>query len=185
MIGPAIATRYSPVICRQLKAVLVLPGGVLVLVPALIIWSTSNTDAAARYIGPANPGFWLGAIFGAIGLGFAIWTVRLFITRGEGTLAPWDPPQQLVILGPYRHVRNPMISSVYMMLLAESLMLNAWIIAVWLSVFFLVNEIYIPCSEEKALEARFGETYLRYKTNVPCWLPNPFPWDPDNSGENA
>lgn len=172
-------------IWRQVKVLLILPGSVLVLAPALILWVTSNTDAAARYIGPADPGFWVGVICGAIGLGIAIWTVCLFVELGDGTPAPWDPPQQLVLQGPYRHVRNPMISGIFMMLLAESLILNAWSIAIWLGVFFLANALFIPRKEEKALEARFGETYLRYKANVPRWLPNPFPWNPDDTGDNA
>lgn len=168
---------------RLLRVVIILPGVVLVVVPAIIILATANTGAAMRYLGPADPGFWVGLIVGAIGLGFATWTVRLFISRGEGTPAPWDPPRKLVIRGPYRHVRNPMITSVYFMLFAETLILNAWTIAVWLLVFFLVNAIYIPRSEEPALEARFGDDYRRYKANVPRWFPNPFPWDPDETGD--
>ena len=169
---------------RLSTTVIVLPGTALVFVPAVIFWATGNTGAAMDYIGPSDPGFWVGVIVGAIGLVFALWTVRLFVRRGEGTPAPWDPPQQLVIRGPYRHVRNPMIASVYMMLLAETLILNTWAIAVWLLVFFLANAIYVPRSEEPALEGRFGDPYRRYKANVPRWFPNPFPWDPDQAGEN-
>ena len=40
------------------------------------------------------------------GLGLSIWTIALLVRRGER--AAWPPPG-LVIRGPYRHVRNPMI----------------------------------------------------------------------------
>ncbi len=88
------------------KAVLALPGVVLVLVPGVILWATCGTDAAAHLPGPADPGLWVGAVFGLGGLALAIWTVRLFVAGGEGTPAPWDPPHKLVVRGPYRHVRN-------------------------------------------------------------------------------
>ena len=43
-------------------------------------------------------------------------TIRLFVTVGKGTLAPWNPTQKLVVQGVYRHVRNPMISGVMFIL---------------------------------------------------------------------
>ena len=49
-------------------------------------------------------------------------TIRLFVTVGKGTLAPWEPPQRLVVQGVYRHVRNPMISGVLCVLLGESVL---------------------------------------------------------------
>ncbi|MBT3931326.1 MAG: isoprenylcysteine carboxylmethyltransferase family protein [Rhodospirillaceae bacterium] len=170
---------------RLLKVVVVLPGTVLVLVPAIILWAVADTGAAAEFRGPVDPGFWIGAAVGLVGIAFAVWTVRLFVGPGEGTPAPWDPPQKLVVRGPYRHVRNPMIASVYMMLFAESLILNAWPLAVWLIVFFAVNALYIPRSEEPGLAARFGEDYRQYKANVPRWIPNPLPWNPDDEGESS
>ncbi|MBT5920444.1 MAG: isoprenylcysteine carboxylmethyltransferase family protein, partial [Alphaproteobacteria bacterium] len=33
-------------------------------------------------------------------------------------------------------------------------------------------------SEEPGLEKRFGETYVRYKENVPRWIPRLTPWQP-------
>ena len=110
-----------------------------------------------------------------------MWTVRLFVRQGEGTPAPWDPPQKLVVAGPYRHVRNPMITSVLLMLGGEALVFQSSAIAAWLIVFFVVNGVYFPMSEEKGLEARFGDDYRRYKQNVPRWLPRPTPWYPENS----
>jgi protein-S-isoprenylcysteine O-methyltransferase Ste14 len=168
---------------RQLKVVLVLPGTVLILVPAIILWSVAGTGAAARFLGPADPWFWVGVVIGLMGVGFAVWTVRLFVGPGDGTPAPWDPPLKLVVRGPYWHVRNPMIASVYMMLLAESLIFNAWPLAIWLVIFFAVNAVYIPRSEEPGLQARFGDDYRRYKAHVPRWITNPFPWNPENEEE--
>jgi len=43
-------------------------------------------------------------------------------------------------------------------------------------VFFAANSIYLPLFEEKDLEKRFGSDYMRYKTNVPRWLPRLTPW---------
>jgi protein-S-isoprenylcysteine O-methyltransferase Ste14 len=66
----------------------------------------------------------------------------LFVQVGRGTPAPWDPPQRLVVEGPYRYVRNPMISSALMMLAGEVLLLGSWPIAVWLLAFFVGNTLY-------------------------------------------
>jgi protein-S-isoprenylcysteine O-methyltransferase Ste14 len=119
---------------------------------------------------------WIGVLLFSLGLVFAIWTCRLFVTVGQGTPAPWDPPNKLVVHGPYRHVRNPMITSVLLMLAGEAVFLQSWVLAGWLLVFFLANAIYFPLSEEKALERRFGDQYRVYKANVPRWLPRLRPW---------
>ena len=105
--------------------------------------------------------------------------MSLFTGPGEGTPAPWDPPKKLVILGPYRHVRNPMITGVVIFLGAESLMLWSWPLAAWMATFLFANVFYFPFNEEKRLERRFGDDYLRYKANVPRWIPNIRPWNGD------
>ena len=104
----------------------------------------------------------------------------LFWQHGNGTPAPWDPPQNLIIRGPYRHVRNPMISGVVFLLIAEALCFRSIPIGVWAAVFFLGNSIYFPMVEEKGLEKRFGDTYLRYKANVPRWIPRLRAWTGDS-----
>src|SRR5262245_39815529 len=48
----------------------------------------------------------------AVGLLLFVASLKRFATEGKGTLAPWDPPRALVLRGPYRFVRNPMISGV-------------------------------------------------------------------------
>jgi len=159
------------------RAILILPGTALVYVPALILWATAGTDYAAAPLGPDRAIFWLALVLAVAGVALAAWTMRLFLTVGAGTPAPWDPPRKLVVRGPYRHVRNPMITSVLVLLAAEALLFRSWPLAGWMLVFFAANAVYFPVVEEKGLERRFGEAYARYKRNVPRWLPRPTPWD--------
>lgn len=168
-------------ILRMLITILVLPGTALVFVPAAILWLTVDPEIGLTIAEFGDTDFWFGLISSVAGIALALWTVRLFLSRGEGTPAPWDPPQKLVVAGPYRHVRNPMITSILLVLLGEALILQSSPIAGWLLMFFIVNGIYFPLSEEKGLEKRFGDDYRRYKQNVPRWLPRLSPWHDEGS----
>ena len=86
-------------------------------------------------------------------------TIALFAAQGQGKLAPWDPPKRLVVRGIYRHVRNPMISGVILILVGESLLVGSGALAAWCALVTLMNMLYIPLLEEPALEERFGEAY--------------------------
>ncbi len=116
----------------------------------------------------------LAALLG--GLALFIWCVSLFTREGRGTIMPWDPTQRLVVRGPYRHVRNPMISSVLFMVAGQALLWGSWLTGALAVLFFLVNHVYFIRSEEPGLERRFGESYRVYKANVPRWLPRRRPW---------
>ena len=112
-----------------IKAIVVLPGTVLVYVPGAILWLVTEFDLGLVPARLEEPRLWIGLVLGVSGFAFAVWTVRLFRFVGEGTPAPWAPPKNLVVRGPYRHVRNPMITSVLVMLAAESLCFGAWHLA--------------------------------------------------------
>jgi protein-S-isoprenylcysteine O-methyltransferase Ste14 len=156
---------------RHLTAILLLPVVAVVVVPVWLL--TAFTAIDTRW-----SGLWLaGAALFACGLALFVWCVSLFARVGQGTLAPWDPTRRLVAVGPYRHVRNPMISGVAGMLLGEALTFGSWIVALWALAFVLVNHIYFLVSEEPGLARRFGESYGAYKRNVPRWLPRWTPWE--------
>ena len=106
-------------------------------------------------------------------------TIYLFATKGKGTLAPWAPPDHLVIDGPYAHVRNPMISSVNIILLCTGLILKNENILMWQLIFFAVNSIYFVLQEEPGLKERFGAEYQEYKENVGRWIPRISAWKKD------
>ena len=112
----------------------------------------------------------------AIGLALFVSSLRRFATEGKGTLAPWDPPRQLVVRGPYRYVRNPMISGVVCVLFAEALLLRSLPHATWAAIFVAINLTFIPLLEEPQLERRFGDSYRRYCRHVPRIVPRLRPW---------
>ena len=167
---------WRVMIGRLIPPLLILPGTVLVLVPALIIWLTHGTGREVQLVGFDDLRFWLALLLTCAGLAPAIRTCQLFATVGKGTPAPWDPPQKLVVQGPYRYLRNPMITSVLLLRAAEVLFLGSRALAGWLLVVFLANAVYFPLVEEKALERRFGDQYRLYKANVPRWIPRIRPW---------
>ncbi|HSK16567.1 MAG TPA: isoprenylcysteine carboxylmethyltransferase family protein [Gaiellaceae bacterium] len=162
-----------------MRAAVVLPGTVAVVVPALLVWWTGSVEMGwGLPAGLALPPVLLGLALMAAGAVFVVWTVRLFARRGRGTLAPWDPTSRLVVEGPYRHVRNPMISGVGLVLAGEAVLLGSPPLALWPAGFALVNAVYMPLVEEPGLARRFGAEYETYRANVPRWLPRLRPWAP-------
>jgi protein-S-isoprenylcysteine O-methyltransferase Ste14 len=170
----ARTTGYST--WRQARAIALLPGVVSVLVPLAILNGT-GTDVGWGLGGVAVA---LPVLLGLalIGAGFALWlwTVRLFARIGEGTLAPWDPTRRLVVQGPFRHVRNPMITAVLAVLAGEAALFGSPQLLIWFAAFFAINHVFFRLYEEPGLERRFGDDYRAYKGNVPRWLPRRTPW---------
>lgn len=123
----------------------------------------------------------LGIICLIIGLCLVVSTVKLFLNVGKGTLAPWDPTQKLVVSGPYAYVRNPMITGVVLILLAESLIFYSSALCILAIVFACVNIIYFILSEEPGLRKRFGKEYEEYCNNVPRIVPRLTPWKRTNN----
>lgn len=155
---------------RHLLSVLLLPFMAVVVLPYWLLATWAEIDTRWSLLWP------IGAALFVCGLALFGRCVGLFGRVGQGTLAPWDPTQKLVAVGPYRYVRNPMITGVAAMLLGEALFLGSWLIGVWVLLFGLINHAYFVLSEEPGLERRFGESYRAYKANVPRWIPRLRPW---------
>ena len=164
---------------RHARAIVLLPGAVTIVVPGAILIAAGGPDigwgldGAVRVL-PVLAGLAL------IVVGLALWTgtVRLLARIGRGTLAPWDPTQRLVVEGPYRHVRNPMITAVLAVLLGEAVLFGSPALLIWCAAFFVTNHAFFLLSEEPGLERRFGEQYRDYKRAVPRWFPRRTPWSP-------
>jgi protein-S-isoprenylcysteine O-methyltransferase Ste14 len=159
---------------RHLLAILLMPFIIVVVIPYWLRTAFPVADITAG-LGGDLPLEWVARLPGMIlligGLGLFSWCVILFAKVGRGTLAPWDPTQALVAAGPYRHVRNPMISGVVMMLFGQALVFESTAIAIWAALVLLINHAYFLLIEEPGLEERFGASYINYKARVPRWIP--------------
>lgn len=164
---------------RQARAIALLPGNVTVVIPALVLifvrepeigWGLGGVVAVLVAL--------VGLALIAAGFLLWLWTVVLFARIGRGTLASWDPTSRLVVLGPYRHVRNPMISGVAMLLLGEAVFFGSPWLAGWAVLFVAINTAYFVLAEEPGLERRFGDEYRAYNASVPRWVPRRSPWTP-------
>ncbi len=160
---------------NQVKS-FILPLVVLIIIPGAILWATGFRIGWGLGLPWDMLIVLLGALLMGTGLYYLSITIWLFINIGRGTLAPWSPTRKLVVIGPYRYVRNPMISGVLMTLLGEPVVFGSIGIFIWFLLFFIVNHIYFIYSEEPGLERRFGQEYLVYKKNVPRWIPRLKPW---------
>ncbi len=76
----------------------------------------------------------------------------------------------LITDGPYRFSRNPSYVSLTLVYLGVGIILNnGWILLLVVPV-LLVMDLCVVRKEERHLETKFGEDYLRYKAAVRRWL---------------
>ena len=164
-------------VLRHLLSILLLPFVVVVIVPSWLLTAFAANDT--RWSDDTILA-WSGRAAGAVLIiaGFVLftWCVVLFAHVGQGTLAPWDPTRNMVAVGPYRFVRNPMISGVAMLLIGQALLWGSWVLGAWAGVFICINHVYFVLAEEPDLEMRFGAQNRTYKANVPRWAPRLTPW---------
>lgn len=168
-------------LARHLLSIAALPFVVAVVVP---IW-LARTNHISTALGPTTPRIFAqvaGLLLVAFGLFLFASSLRRFATEGEGTLAPWDPPRRLVLHGPYRYVRNPMISGVLFVLFGEAVLLLSKPHLVWALIFLGMNFLVIPLVEEPGLRRRFGDSYAEYCRHVPRFIPRLRPWEPEDRG---
>ena len=160
---------------RHLLAIALLPFTVVVLVPYWIARRYGVAPALGGSAGPVSVQA-AGLILLGVGLVLLVSSVARFAGEGRGTLAPWDPPRAFVVRGPYRFVRNPMISGVFMLLFGEAFALLSAYHLGWAFSFVALNLAYIPLVEEPQLRRRFGGAYLEYCRHVRRFVPRLKPW---------
>ncbi|MCK6540264.1 MAG: isoprenylcysteine carboxylmethyltransferase family protein [Anaerolineales bacterium] len=106
-----------------------------------------------------------------VGWTVMIWCFWIFIANGRGTPAPVDPPRELVIVGPYRFVRNPMYAAGIIALLGWIFWSPSIPLIAAPFLFFLAAYLFVIFYEEPTLKNKFGAAYDEYARRVPRWMP--------------
>ncbi len=142
-------------------------------IPALMWWVSGRLFLWA----PALPWAIVAVPLMLIGLALSIWSIVHMKKVGEGN--PFDAynheiaprTKHLMTDGPYKYSRNPMLLGVYIYDIGVLIWLQSW----WPLLVFAAEVVLLTLqvrSEEKRLEADFGEEYLVYKQTVPRYFPN-------------
>src|SRR5688500_2364572 len=118
----------------------------------------------------------LGILLILIALPLLLEAFGRFAIHGRGTPAPVLPPEQLVVQGFYRNVRNPMYVAVVSLILGQALFFGDARLLVYALVVWLVFHLFVVLYEEPTLRRRYGSQYERYCAAVGRWIPRFKPW---------
>jgi protein-S-isoprenylcysteine O-methyltransferase Ste14 len=103
---------------------------------------------------------------GVLLLGWFEWALR-----HAGTPAsPYKPVSHVVTDGPFQYTRNPGYLSMTVIYTGIASLANALWAILLLPVALLIIQRGVIEREERYLERKFGEEYLRYKSQVRRWI---------------
>ncbi|MBV8503652.1 MAG: isoprenylcysteine carboxylmethyltransferase family protein [Paucibacter sp.] len=144
---------------RALLAFLLLPGMVAFALP--VTWLASQGASMLQPWGLVPLGI------GATGL---LACVIEFYRRGHGTLAPWSPPETLVVTGLYRVSRNPMYVCVLLILIGWAWAFESAPLLAYAGCVALGFHLRVVIGEEPWLARRHGQGWTNYAGRVRRWL---------------
>jgi protein-S-isoprenylcysteine O-methyltransferase Ste14 len=140
---------------------------------ALWVWIALGIRICDQYLPVLLP-VWtgiLGIILVSVGGTLALLCLSMFVIRGNGTGAPFDPPREFVAFGPYRYVRNPMYIGGWVMFVGFGFYEQSISILLFSLIWLVLVHLFVLFVEEPGLEKRFGESYREYKRSVNRWIP--------------
>lgn len=144
----------------------------LILVPGMLIgyfpYLISISDMELLVPGVIR---YLAFLFLFVGWTAMLWCFWNFMITGRGTPAPIDPPKELVEVGLYRYVRNPMYVAGIIGLIGWIFWSPSLPLVIAPLFFFTVTHLFVTGYEEPTLRKKFGAAYEDYCQQVPRWIP--------------
>ena len=136
----------------------------IVGIPALMWWVAGMPALADLPVGR----LYLAALIALAGLALSVWSIVYMKRVGKGN--PFDAmghevaprTKHLMTDGPYKMSRNPMLSGTYLYYIGVLIALWNWWALLVFAVIATIMMLQVR-SEEKRLEADFGQEYLDYK----------------------
>ena len=152
---------------------------VIVLVPSIIYIITSLFDNVYRIEIIQNTIIrWIIIIILlVIGLIYGIWSVIIQNTVGQGgpveigNIEISPKTKNLVVSGPYKNTRNPMLFGTFLIYLAFALIINSITSVVIVCAIFVFMLTVVVKMEEKRLLKDFGNQYEEYRKKVSMFIP--------------
>ena len=116
-------------------------------------------------------------IFGIV---FMIWSNLYMAKIGQGNPADGfnvsigERTKKLMIAGPYKYSRNPMLFGTFVFYVGFAFVLNSITSFIFLVIFLLLMICYVSKFEEPRLQKDFGVEYAKYKKSVSRIIPLKF-----------
>ena len=140
---------------------------------ALFVFAAIIVDRLLNLPRPLPDGARLLVSIPMIGVGVLVtaWSVFHFL-KVKGTPVPFNPPPKVVKTGPYRYVRNPMLTGVFMILFGVGFGANSFsLVVVFAPLYILINVWELKKIEEPELMRRLGDEYIKYRRQTPMFIP--------------
>ena len=110
------------------------------------------------------------AALALIGAGWISTSAFRVMNRAQTAIDPAKPTTAIVSDGVFSLSRNPLYLSLTLLYISISLLFNAvWALLLLLPLLLIVH-IGVIEREERYLARKFGDEYLRYKTQVRRWI---------------
>jgi protein-S-isoprenylcysteine O-methyltransferase Ste14 len=119
----------------------------------------------------------IAVLLGSIGIFFVLWSNAVLFLKGKGgptdgfNVAISPRTRHLVVTGPYRYSRNPMVFGAFCCYFALAFLWNSAPALLFLAVFYIFAVNYLKATEEKRLLRDFGPEYAEYQKSVNMILP--------------
>jgi protein-S-isoprenylcysteine O-methyltransferase Ste14 len=156
-------------------------GGLLFLV--LIPWGLGQVSRAfdhvtgMQLIPIASLRVMVAVILWLFGLLFALWAGVVQNTIGKGGplevagLEVSPKTHNLVVTGPYKYTRNPMLFGACVFYYAVAIYLNSVIASALVTLLMIFMLIFVKLTEEPRLLKDFGSDYEEYRQRVSMFVP--------------
>lgn len=146
----------------------------VVALPPLIVVATLALGLLLHFFWPVRflagmHALWLGALLIVISIPLVLGAARR-LAKAKTAFDVRKPTTEIVTGGVFRISRNPTYLSMVLGFLGiASLLDSLWLLLLALPLVVMLQKGVIE-PEERYLEKKFGEKYLRYKTRVRRWI---------------
>lgn len=140
----------------------------LIYLSALVIGALIHFSFPIRFL-PRTAALCLGVLLIVVSIPIAVSGFRA-LARAKTAVDPRKPSTAIVNFGAFRHTRNPLYVSLMLLYLGIASLINSiWILILVFPLLAVIQKGVIE-REERYLEKKFGEEYLRYKRQVRRWI---------------